>query len=135
MFGEKGWMVGSYQGTLKQLPDIARPPLPPAVAAGGHGGSHGHLSHEFVTAILENREPLVNVYEALAMTVPGIVAHQSSLKDGERLPVPQFERPRNAARDFRTAKRDSVEVTYLRALRRTDLLVQPSAAPCWFLAV
>jgi predicted dehydrogenase len=93
LFGEKGSFVGSYQGTLTQLPDIARPPLPPTVDAGGHGGSHGHLSHEFVTAILEDREPLVNVYEALAMTVPGIVAHQSSLKDGQRLPVPQFERP------------------------------------------
>ena len=94
LFGERGSFVGSYQGTLTQLPDIVRPPLPPTVDAGGHGGSHGHLSHEFVTAILEDREPLVNVYEALAMTVPGIVAHQSSLKDGQRLPVPQFERPR-----------------------------------------
>ena len=26
------------------------------------------------------------------MTVPGIVAHQSALKDGEQLSVPQFER-------------------------------------------
>ena len=60
--------------------------------AGGHGGSHGYLSHEFVTAILEDREPLVNIYEALAMTVPGIVAHQSALKGGETLKVPQFER-------------------------------------------
>jgi hypothetical protein len=50
--------------------------------------------HEFVSAILENREPLVNIYEALAMTVPGIVAHQSALKDGERLKVPQYERPK-----------------------------------------
>jgi hypothetical protein len=64
------------------------------VAAGGHGGSHGQLSHEFVTAILEDRQPLIDVYEALAMTVPGIVAHQSSLKDGQRLSVPQFERPK-----------------------------------------
>jgi hypothetical protein len=28
----------------------------------------------------------------LAMTVPGIVAHQSSLKNGEQLKVPQFEK-------------------------------------------
>jgi hypothetical protein len=50
------------------------------------------LANEFVTAILEDREPLVNVHEALAMTVPGIVAHQSAMKDGERLKIPQFER-------------------------------------------
>ncbi len=94
VFGEKGWMAGlKYTGTLRTLPDTARPPLPPSVPAGGHGGSHGHLSHEFISAILANREPLVNVYEALAMTVPGIIAHQSALKDGETLKIPQFDRP------------------------------------------
>jgi hypothetical protein len=49
--------------------------------------------HEFVSAILEDREPLVNVYEALAMTVPGVIAHQSALKDGESLEIPQFDPP------------------------------------------
>jgi len=50
--------------------------------------------HEFISAILEDREPMIDVYEALAMTVPGIIAHQSALKDGERLKVPQFDRPK-----------------------------------------
>jgi len=91
VFGERGWMDGTeYHGAEKNLPDITRPPLPPGMPAGGHGGSHGHLSNEFITAILEDRQPLVNIYEALAMTVPGIVAHQSALKDSERLKVPQF---------------------------------------------
>lgn len=81
-----------YQGTMKSLPDLRRPPLPPGVSAGGHGGSHGNLGHEFVSAILENRTPMVDIYESLAMTVPGIIAHQSALKDGETLKVPQFER-------------------------------------------
>jgi predicted dehydrogenase len=95
VFGEKGCMEGTrYQGTMKTLPDIKRPRLPPGVAAGGHGGSHGNLGHEFVSAILENRQPMVDIYESLAMTVPGIVAHQSALKDGETLKVPRFERPK-----------------------------------------
>jgi predicted dehydrogenase len=93
VFGERGSMDGlKYQGTMRDLPDLARPPLPPGVPAGGHGGSHGYLSHEFVSAILEDREPAVSVYEALAMTVPGIIAHQSALKGGESMKVPQFER-------------------------------------------
>ena len=93
VFGEKGWMnETSYQGAMKELPDLRRPPLPPGMPAGGHGGSHGPLANEFITAILEDREPLVNVYEALAMTVPGIIAHQSALKDGESLKVPQYDR-------------------------------------------
>jgi hypothetical protein len=58
----------------------------------GHGGSHTFLSAEFVNTLLENREPTVNVYEALAMTVPGLVAHQSALRNGERLKVPNFDR-------------------------------------------
>jgi predicted dehydrogenase len=92
VFGEKGWMDGmSYQGVMKELPDLARPPLPPGMPAGGHGGSHGPLTNEFITAILEDREPLVNVYEALAMTVPGVIAHQSALKGGETLKVPQYD--------------------------------------------
>jgi hypothetical protein len=93
VFGERGWMAGTqYRGAAKDLPDTARPPLPPGVPAGGHGGSHGQLAHEFVSAILEDRRPLVDVYEALAMTVPGIVAHQSALSDGETLEVPLYER-------------------------------------------
>ena len=46
--------------------------------------------NEFVTAILEDRKPLVDIAKALNMTVAGIVAHQSALKDGELLKIPQF---------------------------------------------
>jgi len=57
----------------------------------GHGGSHTFLTHEFIAALVEQREPAVNVYEALAMTAPGIVAYQSALKGGEQLKVPTFD--------------------------------------------
>jgi len=58
----------------------------------GHGGSHTFLTHEFIAALIEEREPAVDIYEALAMTAPGIVAHQSSLQGGEQLKVPGFDR-------------------------------------------
>jgi hypothetical protein len=64
--------------------------LPRNVDAGGHGGSHGYLTNEFVTAILEDRKPLVDIATALNMTVSGIVAHQSALKNGELLRIPQY---------------------------------------------
>jgi predicted dehydrogenase len=73
-----------------ELPD-KRPPLPPGMEQGGHGGSHGYLTNEFLMSLLEDREPLVDVYEAMAMTVPGIIAHESALKNGERLKVPVFD--------------------------------------------
>ena len=43
-------------------------------------------------ALVEDREPAVDVYEALAMTVPGIVARESAMKGGEQLAVPSFDR-------------------------------------------
>lgn len=91
VFGERGWMQDTtYTGTVRDLPDISRPPLPPGVKPGGHGGSHGHLAEEFVRAILLDRKPVVDVVQALNMTVPGIIAHASALKGGERLKVPVY---------------------------------------------
>ena len=90
--GQRGSMIGmDYQGLEKELPDLAKPSLPPGVQAGGHGGSHGYLGHEFVMSILENRQPLVDIVWALNMTVSGIVAHQSALKDGEPMKIPQYK--------------------------------------------
>ena len=90
--GQKGSMAGMHYdglGDLSQV-NLAKPPLPPGVEAGGHGGSHGYLCEEFVTSILEGRRPYVDVVQALNMTVAGIVAHQSALKDGELMKIPQF---------------------------------------------
>jgi predicted dehydrogenase len=90
--GQLGSISGTaYTGQAKSLPRFETPGLPPGVAPGGHGGSHGHLMNEFVTAILQNRKPLIDVRMALNLTVPGIIAHQSAVKDGETMKIPQFE--------------------------------------------
>jgi len=88
--GQRGSFYGKYEGLEKKLPNTKRPPLPPKVEAGGHGGSHGHLTNEFISAILQDRQPLVDIAQALNMTVAGIVAHQSALKDGELMKIPQY---------------------------------------------
>ena len=88
--GQKGSFNGKYEGLDSALPDLRRPPLPPGVPAGGHGGSHGHLMNEFVLSILQDRKPLVDIATALNMTVPGIVAHKSALKNGKPMKIPQF---------------------------------------------
>ncbi|MBI1390324.1 MAG: twin-arginine translocation signal domain-containing protein [bacterium] len=56
----------------------------------GHEGSHPFITHEFIDALSHDRLPTVNVYEALAYTVPGIVAHQSALRKGEWMKIPQY---------------------------------------------
>ncbi len=56
----------------------------------GHGNSHTFISAEFVNALLDGRKPAVDIDAALAITVPGIVAHDSALKGGEQILVPKF---------------------------------------------
>ena len=90
--GQRGAIWGgAYVGDVEKLPDLERPALPPEMGPGGHGGSHGNLAEEFIRAILEDRQPLVNIAHALNMTVAGVVAHQSALRTGELLPIPQFK--------------------------------------------
>lgn len=89
--GTMGSYYEEYSGKAENLPDLKRPPLPPGVPPGGHGGSHGRLMDEFIRSIIEDRKPLVDIIAALNMTVPGIIAHQSALKGGEWLKIPQYK--------------------------------------------
>ncbi|MEA1951599.1 MAG: gfo/Idh/MocA family oxidoreductase, partial [Planctomycetota bacterium] len=91
--GEKGSYYGKPQSLDTKGVNMKKPPLPPGMAAGHHGGASGYLTNEFITAILEDRKPLVDIAMSLNMTVSGIVAHQSAMKDGELLKIPQYKYP------------------------------------------
>lgn len=60
------------------------------IQGGGHGGSHPHMVNEFVNALLESRDPFPNVEQSANWTSVGICAHQSALKGGEIVKVPDF---------------------------------------------
>jgi predicted dehydrogenase len=67
--------------------------LPPELrnhTVGGHEGSEVYITNEFVNAMNEGRRPLVDVFEAVAYCAPGICAHESALKDGDWVKVPDF---------------------------------------------
>src|SRR6056300_136882 len=85
--------MGRVYGQKPHNPSIngARPALPPGVGAGGHGGSHGQLTNDFITSILLDGEPTVNIGDALNMTMAGVIAHKSALKDGEWMKIPQYD--------------------------------------------
>jgi predicted dehydrogenase len=80
--------------TAERVPVPYRPDLlPPALAAfaqGGHGGSHPHLVHEFVSSIVERRRPAIDAITAADWTAPGICAHESALRGGEPIGIPSF---------------------------------------------
>ncbi|MGI6496955.1 MAG: Gfo/Idh/MocA family oxidoreductase [Kiritimatiellia bacterium] len=56
----------------------------------GHGGSHPYLVHEFVDAVAHDRIPAIHVWEAVRYMAMGVAAHQSALKDGETVSVPDW---------------------------------------------
>jgi predicted dehydrogenase len=66
------------------------PGLAPVQVGAGHGGSHPHLVHEWLTSIQAGRPPLVDARTAAAWTAPGICAHSSALAGGALTEVPDY---------------------------------------------
>lgn len=60
------------------------------IQGAGHGGSHPHLVHEFISALIEDRAPYPNARQSANITCVGIIAHKSAMKGGEILPLPDF---------------------------------------------
>jgi predicted dehydrogenase len=69
----------------------AGPGLDQIPISGGHGGSHPHLVHEFVSSILEQRPSRIDEYTAADWCAPGILAHESAMAGGRYLEVPDFK--------------------------------------------
>jgi predicted dehydrogenase len=57
-----------------------------------HGGSHPHLVHEFVRSIVEGRPSRIDADTAASWAAPGIVAHDSAMRGGVTLTVPDYHR-------------------------------------------
>ncbi|SEK33831.1 Gfo/Idh/MocA family protein [Parapedobacter koreensis] len=60
------------------------------IQGAGHGGSHPHLVHEFISALVEGRHPFPNAQQSANITCVGILAHESALKGGEIIRLPEF---------------------------------------------
>lgn len=56
----------------------------------GHGGSHPHLAHEFLSALAEGREPFPNARQSANWTCVGLLAHESALDGGAPRRLPDF---------------------------------------------
>jgi len=60
------------------------------VQGGGHGGSHPHMCNEFLSALIEDRDPWPNAPLSANWTCVGICAHESATKGGEIVKLPEF---------------------------------------------
>jgi predicted dehydrogenase len=57
---------------------------------GGHHGSHPHLVHEFIRSIIEERPPRIDAATAATWTAAGICAHESAMRGGRGVTIPDF---------------------------------------------
>jgi predicted dehydrogenase len=76
--------------TTKGVYDLAKQTHLSFTQGAGHGGSHPHLVHEFVSALLEDREPFPNARRSANWTCVGLCAHESALKGGRIVRLPAF---------------------------------------------
>jgi predicted dehydrogenase len=81
---------GIRKFTTKGVYDLGKKTHLSFTQGAGHGGSHPHLAHEFLTALVEDRDPLPNAVQSANWTCVGLCAHESALAGGKIVKLPQF---------------------------------------------
>ena len=81
---------GIRKFTTKGVYDLAENTHLSFAQGGGHGGSHPHLAHEMVSALLAGRDPYPNAVQSANMTCVGILAHESAMKGGKVIKLPPW---------------------------------------------
>jgi predicted dehydrogenase len=76
--------------TTKGVYDLAKKTHLSFTQGAGHGGSHPHLTHEFVTALVEGRDPFPNARQSANWTCVGLCSHESALAGGKIVKLPAF---------------------------------------------
>jgi predicted dehydrogenase len=56
----------------------------------GHGGSHPHLVHNFLMAVLGKQPAFPDAPTSANWTLVGICAHESAMKGGDRVEIPMY---------------------------------------------
>src|SRR6266853_3142001 len=56
----------------------------------GHGGSHPHLVHEMIDALVSDRDPFPNARQSANWTCVGLCAHESALAGGKIVKLPAW---------------------------------------------
>lgn len=99
-YNEKQWeelkvaagLKGDFLGAFGRVHQKYRSRLPESYKdqPNGHEGSHQFLTDDFVTAVVHGTIPRCSIWDAARFNAPGIVAHESAQREGERLAIPDF---------------------------------------------
>ncbi|MDF2725559.1 MAG: oxidoreductase domain protein [Paenibacillus sp.] len=82
---------GRYDGSsMSPIMNAARLPEQFAPISSGHRGVHKFLVDDFVKAVTTNKLPPNHAWAVARYNIPGLIAHESAIRDGESLSVPDF---------------------------------------------
>ncbi|MHB8995323.1 MAG: Gfo/Idh/MocA family protein [Armatimonadota bacterium] len=70
---------------------VVDPDAPEEAKQGGHGTSEYYMIRDFLAAIENGSRPPIDVVRSMDFTIPGIIAHESAMSDGNWRDVPLFE--------------------------------------------
>lgn len=87
---EEESMSGGFKDAQAMPCTVVDPNAPEEAKKGGHGTSEYYLIRDFLDAIAKNTRPPIDITRSLDFTIPGIIAHQSAMKNGEWMDVPTF---------------------------------------------
>jgi predicted dehydrogenase len=76
--------IRKFTGTIQDADHLS------FIQGAGHGGSHPHLAHAWLSAINGERSALPDAPTSANWTMVGICAHQSAMKGGERVAIPRW---------------------------------------------
>ena len=82
--------AGIRKFTTKGVYDLGKKTHLSFTQGAGHGGSHPHLAHEFLRALIEDRDPRPNAVKSANWTCVGLCAHESALAGGKIVKLPAF---------------------------------------------
>ncbi len=88
-----GIVNGKWSGTLAPVQDAARLPDEYKGLHDGHGGTHKFMADDFCKAAYTGKLSPTNIWTAARFNIPGLIAHESALRDGESMAVPDLGEP------------------------------------------
>jgi len=88
------WLEGEHtekEGDVTIACPTIDPNAPDEAKTGGHGTSEYYLIRDFLKSVETGEKPPIDVMTSMDYTVPGIVAHDSAMSDGNWREVPVFD--------------------------------------------
>jgi hypothetical protein len=79
-----------YHGGTSAIHPVSRLPENFNGLGNGHSGSHQFLVDDFVKAVVNGWIPPNNAWASARYLLPGLTAHDSAMRGGELLSVPDF---------------------------------------------